>query len=399
MLSNIKTILTDIRLLLILILYTICNIMGYSSTSKYIIVALVLLITFFELPSIIRNKLKWHYSMSLLLAFSLWGLLSYLWALDGDIVIGRFFSLLILDLFYIVSWNIFVYRKDSIDIITTIIILSGIIMSCYVINFYGIINYFNLLSKGIRAGQEITNVNYIGLNAIMSVICCFYKYIKEKKLYYIFLMIIPLLVAFGTGSRKVIISFIFSVFALEIFQKSNNVLVFIKKSFRFVILFGLIFSLLKLPIFSSINERFTSFTNLFSENAATDSSTLARKRLINLGLEIWNENIIGGIGMNGTLSNSFNLGTYLHNNYVELLATVGLVGFMLYYLLYFISLIKLLFYRKYDIDKILILLLIIINLLLDIACVSYYSFQNYVYFILILNYIYKNCEVGEKHEY
>ncbi len=393
MFLNIKTIVTDIRLLLILVLYIVCNIMGYSSTSRYIIVSLVLLIGIFELPIMIQKKFKWHYSMSLLLLFSFWGLLSYLWAYDNHLVVSRFFSLLVIDVFYIFAWNIFYEKENSFDLITTIIILSGFILSLYVVFYYGVSNYYYMLLKGYRVGMEITNVNYIGLNCIMSLICCFYRFIKENKLYYFVFMLVPLIVSLGTGSRKVIIAFVISVFALVLFKKSETFGSFLGKIFKIIIMAMLVFSLLKLPAFSNINNRFSSFMNLFNANAEVDESTLIRKNLINQGLDLWRDHFIVGIGLNGTLSNTTGLGTYSHNNYVELLATVGLIGFVLFYLMYIIAAIKSFLNHNYSIDKVLVLLLICINLLLEFACVSYYSFQNYVFFLLMYNYVYTKCEV------
>lgn len=42
MIKDIKAIITDIKLLLILALYTICNILGYTDSNRYIIAIMCL---------------------------------------------------------------------------------------------------------------------------------------------------------------------------------------------------------------------------------------------------------------------------------------------------------------------------------------------------------------------
>lgn len=398
MIEDIKTIVTDVRLLLILFLYTICNIMGYSSTSKIIIVLIILAIALVELPIIFRKGLKWHYSMTILIAFSLWGLLSLLWSIDAEMTINRFESLLVLDCFYIISFNIFAEKKKSIDIITTIIILAGLFMSFYVIAYYGFGNYMAMVMKGVRVGKEITNVNHIGMNATIASCCCLYRLIKDKKIYYLIITILPLIVSFGSASRKVFITYCIMLGGLLVFQKSKSILGFVRKNIRIIIAIIAIIAVMQLPFFSFINERLGDFFNIFKQNQIVDDSTLERKRLIELGIDMWRDHPIGGIGLNGTLSPELEIGTYLHNNYAELLATVGSVGLIIYYSLYISSLVKILTTKGHNITKLFITLLILIILFCDAASVSYYTFSSYIYFILIYTYITKKHEERNEHK-
>ena len=390
MLKDLKIIFGDLIMLLILILYCSSNILGYTFAGKIMMTALIFIITFLEIKELINNKIKWSFSFSILLLFLIWGLLSYYWALDNSFVLKRFFSLFLLDLFYIMSYNRFIRRNDSIDIITTIIIVSGIVMSCFLIVYFGIGNYFLLLSKGRRVSVEWLNVNSIGLNAARSVTCCLYRMLKEKKYSYVFLMIIPLIVSFGSGSRKVLIFLFVSIFVLVLFQKSKSIFDFSGKIIKFAFVILVFYLILQIPAFNTINSRFKSFTNFFSdENVIVDESTKERYNLINTGIDTWKNHFLLGIGLSATSSEEIGFGVYFHNNYVELLATLGIIGFFLYYLLYFTSFFKVL-YSNYSLEKIFVLLLIILNLFMDFAVVSYYSFQTYIILLLVFYYVSQN---------
>ena len=382
--SDIKKIFTNFKYLLTLILFSFCNVMGYTDSSKIVIFVIVIMLFFMELPEMIASKIKWHFSFNIFLLFSVFCLLSSIWSYEPDLAIKRFIALIILDLFYITMWNITYKKREAIDILVNIVILSGIFLAFYVILYYGPIKYYQLLSSGWRVGTEITNVNYIGLNLGFTVICCFYKFFCEKKISYIFLSFFPFVVALGTGSRKVLILLVISFLFFFLSYNSNSLKDKIVIILKFLLIIFASLTLIKMPIFSTINDRFVTFTNLFSENGGVvDDSTITRKKLIENGYDIWQEHLLIGVGANNSAASELGVGVYFHNNYIELLSTVGLVGFVLYYLLYFIPVVKLIFSKKKNKYYSLILNLIVINMVLDFACVSYYSFQNYMYFLIM----------------
>ena len=105
-----------------------------------------------------------------------------------------------------------------------------------------------------------------------------------------------------------------------------------------------------------------------------------------LGLKLFKENPILGIGIgNANLYTQMYYGNnhYLHNNYVELLACGGIVGFTIYYSIWIYLLITFIRYRKFrEKEYDICLILFLINLILDYGAVSYYDKSRYVFLLL-----------------
>jgi O-antigen ligase len=81
------------------------------------------------------------------------------------------------------------------------------------------------------------------------------------------------------------------------------------------------------------------------------------------------------------------MGTYSHNNFLELLVTYGIVGFFTYYSMFFKVLLKLKkMYKRDNYAKLLVTMIIII-LINDFAAVSF-SFNILNYQVLAFGYLY-----------
>ena len=82
-----------------------------------------------------------------------------------------------------------------------------------------------------------------------------------------------------------------------------------------------------------IGYRIEEALDLFTKTGTGDVSSQNRVGLIGLALQMWSDHPILGLGMNNfpMFQTIGEAGYYAHNNYVELLADLGLVGFCLYY--------------------------------------------------------------------
>ena len=368
-----------------------------DTTYYYAIVIFVLFII--ELFKMIKTKrIKWNIVISILLIFTFYCLLSSFWAEYPEKAINRAKTLAILSIFLIVSFNMFMSIKNSYEILLKLILWAGFTFSIYIICYYNPINYFNLLITGKRIGAEISNVNLIGLQTSISVlIALFFATFKDKRYYLV--LILPLIVALGTGSRKALITIILGFVAVLLMKfKSKITLKNVISLFVYIIAFIIIMNiLLKIDIFSSAFSRFENMINAYINNDSGDSSIEERNLFITSGIEAFKNNPIFGLGAGNSNIVTYALvgkNTYLHNNFVELLATLGVIGFCIYYYIYIYLVFKYAKMLKDNYSNYLLFSIIffMIILILDYGVVSYYSKSTYIYFlygILILN-EYKN---------
>ncbi|MBO5629240.1 MAG: O-antigen ligase family protein, partial [Aeriscardovia sp.] len=191
------------------------------------------------------------------------------------------------------------------------------------------------------------------------------KKYKGKYLYAILFLFVFILLS---GTRKSIITIAVIVGGFMMLRNAKNIL---RNAVIVLILFvALYFILMKIPaVYDMIGNRFESLFS-FMEGGDTDDSTKTRDRFIEYALLFWADSPIWGNGLN-----SFGIlygieDTYSHNNYVELLCSVGLVGMVSYYLMYLFSLFKLITIKKNREIFTFTVCLIISILLKDYALVS-----------------------------
>lgn len=265
---------------------------------------------------------------------------------------------------------------------------AGIIFSIYIIMYYGISEYFGKLIRGERIGAEINNVNAIGLQTSISIIIAIFYGLYENNKGYFLLSIIPLIVSLGTGSRKVIILIVVGLVLLFILKREEKIdMVSITKKVLIFIIVSLTFVYIaKVPMFSTVFERFQMSINSITGQGKVDNSTQTRATFIKAGIDqFFKTPILGiGIGNSGYITEqATGWFTYLHNNYVELLATTGIIGFCLYYSVYFyiiFNCVKML--KKKNKYTNIVLIIFLINIILEYAMVSYYSKSTYIYILL-----------------
>lgn len=354
-----------------------------NTISKLIFVAYfgVCLLAFFKYRKIRLDAYFWYFLLFIAFVFA-----SSLWAVYPNLAIERGVTLVQILVLCTLSYSLF-YSVDDADFIAKSIYISGLCMCLYILLVYGINNYIALLEKGERVGGEVGQVNSIGSYASITVIIgLYYAMIRKKPIHYV-IILLPLFIAFSTGSKKTLISIIFGAFALFIFKfKDEITLKNVVKTIIIIIILAVAFNfILKLDIFHTLNVRMEGFINMLTGEGEVDSSTHKRQMMIEAGIEQFKKTpLFGlGIGSSGYINQkALGVNTYLHNNYVEILACGGIVGFISYYAMYFylvINLIKLVYKNNRNaILPFIILLIILIN---QIGVVNYYSKTTYIYLI------------------
>lgn len=185
-----------------------------------------------------------------------------------------------------------------------------------------------------------------------------------------------------TGSKKAIFIIAFGaiLYELIVFNQIKN----IKKIFiTIAIITAIGYSVFNIPqLYNILGRRLESaYLTAIGENSnnKADGSYIERKFYREEAMKLFYDSPIVGVGGNGFVTHLRNITyshvAYSHCNYTEILATLGLIGFVIYYSFLVNLLIKL--YKLYKTNKQnilgLFLIIIFMLLILDYGCVSYIS--------------------------
>lgn len=386
---NIEEVTKNIKIILFFAYLLVYYIFGADTEKvKYSEIILLLFMGLEFLNILKTKKIKYCIPIIIVFAFAFYCFLSNFWAINSELAIDRAKTLFVLAVFLLIAYNFFSSIENGENILLKIIMYAGIIFSIYLVLYYGIGEFITKLMNGDRIGEAINNVNTIGLQTSISVIIAiFYGLYENKKLYFL-QSIIPLLVSLGTGSRKVVILIIIGIILLFILKREEkvNILKTTKKIITFAIIIIAFAYVIQLPIFSTIYERMEMTIKGLVGQEKVDTSTHLREIYIEAGINQFLKKPIVGLGVaNSKYITYETVGreTYLHNNYVELLATTGIIGFCLYYSVYFyiiFSCVKML--KKKSKYTSIVLIIFLVNIILEYAMVSYYSKSTYIYILL-----------------
>jgi O-antigen ligase len=326
-----------------------------------------------------------------IVTFGLFCLISSIWAINANDAIDKgitiFEILICLTVFY---WY---YRKqDGVDSLLKSVMWGGYVVTFYTYLVTGVDNVISVLTIAGRLSSTFDNINSIGMLAAITVIIALY-YLMYEGFSLCFMFTVPaIILIIASGSRKALVILVFGVLlllSLKIISK-QKVFGIIKICIFLFITYFIVLGLSSLKVFTGIGLRMQGLLAAITGQGTIDHSAWLRQQYIKIGLQIFKNHPFLGIGMgNVHILNSIN-DTYLHNNYIELLANGGIIGFTLYYSI-FIFFFKRIFAAKDSTDnkaKIVITLMLCL-LISDYGMVSYYSKNTLFYFLLFFLYTLK----------
>lgn len=191
-----------------------------------------------------------------------------------------------------------------------------------------------------------------------------------------------LLCTFLTGTRKIFVGMIVLIISYIIIKNKKNI-------FRvtFKILGIIILSLIGFQITMSVDFLYNSFgyriesaINFTSGSTNADTSLRDRNKMIEYGMSEFKNHPLIGRGSN-TFHSLFYIyygqDLYSHNNYVELLCNLGLIGFLIYYSIYIVILIS----GKNKPSRYIFISMLLALMVMEYWTVSYYR----IHFLTFLN--------------
>lgn len=356
-----------------------------ASWGRYVLFGITVFITLiyssknhFKLPIIINKPFHLY-----LAAFALFCFLSSIWAWNPTLAISKGITIFSILACFSLIYPYFL-QKGSIDILLDAFMFSGYGIAIYTVVYYGTSGIASMLSGNIRIGNDFTNANSIGLIAATScIIQVSYLLKREKKAFSVFL--IPCIISLAISqSRKAIIMLVVGI-AFLVMTNGNERSSMLKKTVNiiagFLTIILLVYSLYKLDIFSGVFRRFETLFESINGTRTEDIRSVYRK----IGMQQFYKTPVFGIGIGNSLELLSSVGerrTYLHCNFVELLSSGGIIGFTIYYSIYFHLLSGLWKYRRYrPMTTNLCIILLVLMLIMDYGMVSYYDKQQYLYFM------------------
>ena len=324
-----------------------------------------------------------------ILTFLLFCVSSLLWAQSPQLGIPKINALIFIFAAMIVLY-VCTYQMAGIEDLLKAIMYGGYIVVFYATVRYGFSGLLRLLQNDTRLTNELFNANTLGMCAAYSIIINFFFIIYEKLSIRDILIIPAFVLILVSQSRKAVLVMaiaVIGIYVLKNFSNKNFGVNLIKLVVGLAVIVLIFIAFSRLPVMQPIMKRLWELVEMVLGNGTRGkNSAWIRFAYTELGLKLFKEHPLVGIGIgNANLYTQMYYGHnhYLHNNYVELLACGGIIGFLIYYSIWIYLLGVFIVCRKqrsreYDIC----LILFIVRLILDYGAVWYYSKDTYFFLML-----------------
>lgn len=331
-----------------------------------------------------RCPIRWGHLLWML-SFYLLSYFSQYWALYPGTVIRysgyvRFAAIL--------SWTIAEYvtqDEHDLDHICKVMLLMSVLL---VGNFL-----LNATSNNGRYMLKV-NENVVGMSAgyLFGFVLYAAKKAKWRKISWDVMAVVLLVVVLLTGSRKSLIMVALFVVAFFLFwtPEKGSVDMLLRIIGVVALIAAAVLIIMNVDVFyEAVGKRLESLITYWLTGEETDASAITRTNMINIALELFfNINPMFGIGLNNFKYVSGYM-TYSHNNYVELLCSLGIMGILVYYgpMIYF-TIRAFILWRKRVPGAILPLTILLLQFVNDFGQVSYYSFSIHIFLGIAIGYVY-----------
>lgn len=284
-----------------------------------------------------KFPIEWSSFFGYMLLFAGFCALSTIWALDKNLAINKS-----IDLFKgtIIIFVLFQCEKDkeNAESMLKIVMWGGYLVILYSIATLGVTGFLSMMrTDSSRFGTEI-NSNTIGMCAAYSFVIGLYLWRKNGFTVSNLFLVLCILSVGLSASRKGLIILVGGTLGMLVMERKKNSINVNRLLKGVLILFGVVFFLyilIKLGVFSNLGRRMDLLIDsVINGNKANSISIKLRDMYLKLGKELFLQHPIYGIGIDNArifVARQFGTARYLHNNFIELLADVGVIGFAIYY--------------------------------------------------------------------
>ena len=359
-----------------------CFSIAFAASTGHVAIKIsrVLLAFSFFLYALKNRKIEIHkeFYTKWLISFFVFCAFSFFWSVSRSNTASALLSML-----YVVVCNLilaFILSKSEGDYVYSMMKSSifGAIahgLSIFVKNGFDV--YFSS-----RGGAIVENANTLTFVCCFSFIFCFVllvsNKVERKNLYYFFAFIL-FIFAFLTTSKKFVLYLGVFFFVYFISSSKNKEKLVNRLLISLAVMIVAYFLFMKIPfLYRLLGSRFEAMLSGVM-GLSTDASTSFRLAMIQRGYGWFLFKPVFGYGLDcfkyllGTNYTTWagTAGVYSHNNYIELMVNLGLVGLILYYSLY-AKLIYIFFKKKKRNKRFLVAFSLVVSLMVaEVGQVSY----------------------------
>lgn len=243
-------------------------------------------------------------------------------------------TLMVNCVFAFVLYNYLVIRNDMKQVLN-IFLKAAILFSLLMV----LITRGDILSARLGANANVSiagivfdyNANSIAMISSFAYVVGLYSFFvlrfKRHLLCSIWLVVVVLMTGSRTGLLMITIGTALLIFLLYPQKRTRNVLL------TTIILFSIYSAVMNVPwLYAIIGTRAEALLNLVMGKNIQDASMLSRLSYIHLGWSYFLSRPWTGYGLDCFRHLTYAYGTYSHNNYIEILFSGGVIGFLIYYL-------------------------------------------------------------------
>lgn len=384
--------------------FIVFNVSKYSFISV-VILSGILFLNQIAIDFLQKNKIITLVLLTMqkrMLLFTSFCFISALWASNVGAAFQDGISILANIICVSIVYNCY-QNDESIERLVKAVMFGGFLVSIYIVSYYGIINFIANANSSIRLTREVGNANAIGFIMSISLVIFVYDFFKNGLSMNIILSLLSLIILAISQSRTALLTFGVGFILVIVNLRNNDLKSILKALFLISAILVLIWLLVtKTVILGGINARMVDLFLAISGKSIAEGSFSERMTYITGGISSFIKHPILGIGIGNSYTVTQSLlgyTTYLHNNFIELLVCGGLIGFLLYYSMYYYLFNKLTKHNKlyhnnsYDY---LCIILAIMMLVADFGRVSYYKKETYFLLMIIFLNVFINKNVSKK---
>lgn len=317
--------------------------MGYMPTARgsdrLVWVGALALMLLRTLWLVVRREIRFATDVNLFLymLLFLWGMISCFWSKKITLFYDYTMTAFPVILCATICLNSYIGRRIEPERFLQLVVAAGVLAGlrfCWYTDWSGLADGTYLRGSFGRLLDTVTNYNtYTTILSVPCVLALYCAIVRHQKKAIVPAVILFAIILLG-GSRKNLIAIplvalIFALLSGNGAKKAKILLCLL------MILIASLYLLETVPALSNIRASLEGMFNGLggSEDAEADGSTQQRMYLMEQGIRVWAEHPFAGVGwQNYRYYND--AGLYAHNNYVELLASLGIVGFLLYYAMF-----------------------------------------------------------------